>query len=117
MGADLLLTAIKKPEVDKGTLLARVDELDSVDFGNWIDYTGMDFYEEDEFKDIVRSAIDNVVELDDFPRSLVEMKFGDDWWYLAGGTSWGDSPSETFDELNTLAIVGITDEEYWKSRG
>lgn len=41
-------------------------------------------------------------------RDLDVVKFdGPHHWLLAGGMSWGDSPGDTYDELQLLTILGL----------
>ena len=50
---------------------------------------------------------DAVKELIPLKRDSQLMLLGDDWWLVAGGTSYGDGFEETWNAMDVLATIGL----------
>ena len=46
------------------------------------------------------------------PRDCTFARLDDKDWIVSGGMSWGDTPSESYDEIDLLSHLGINDEPY-----
>lgn len=54
--------------------------------------------------DVVRQAIDELIPLG---RDSQLMLLGDDWWLVAGGTSYGDGFEEEWNAMDVLVSAGL----------
>lgn len=106
MGADLLLTWCKVPE-DPDTTKARIGQLSSEALEDtaealWGDATDVD-------EDFVRLQLTHAVDmLSQDLRTLDRFTCEHGTTYVVtGGMSWGDSPTEAFDQINALLASGL----------
>jgi len=56
--------------------------------------------------EVVRQSFRDLVDiLSDEPRDCGYYKVGNRWSFITGGVSWGDSPSDSFDDVNILSSI------------
>ncbi|MCK9341940.1 MAG: hypothetical protein M0P37_09365 [Synergistaceae bacterium] len=115
MGADFLLTFIPYPELTedrRATIEATIDALAFEDIKEYINYTGMaDEWDDDDQESVVneiRQCVRKIVaEYSEMYRwrgtSLASIRGCR--YLFAGGMSWGDSPSEEYDDISMLVCI------------
>mgnify|MGYP003673985124 CR=1 FL=1 len=103
MGADMLITFARVPEVvDVGLLKSRAESI-SEDDRTWIlESFGFDQGEEDPV-DLLKSAIDEVFVSPS--RELADIHLDGKRYLFTGGLSWGDTPTEIFQSLSLIHLV------------
>ena len=120
MGADLILVALPISEQTIGSIAGlreKISEIDFEDAGHfhWAESCGVDCDEGDyeEARDFLNDAVtDLVIPLmsgKPLPRDVVTMTLGGSEYMFSGGMSWGDNPTESFDQILALAESGIMD--------
>jgi len=122
MGADLIL-AVAPVERDFGEALKRIDTMTEVEL-NEVAELRYGFPLEDDADGMTTEDVREEIRLafraiadDDWRRDVVTLTFGDDSYYVTGGMSWGDSPTEAFGMIELIAASRITDDTYHDDLG
>lgn len=123
MGADFLITAAPESQQSASVLTARVDRMivDDLLYMN-VELFGNEDGEEDPAKlaeysrQRIRAAIVEIVVRSRDRRDMAVVKFDQDdarRYYVTGGPSFGDSPTDAFDFIQILEWSGVTDDKRW----
>ena len=105
MGADFLV-AIAPMEATEDEALTNLGALSDKTVQTAVgDVLGLDDMTPEEARDRAVTAIYEIVGAD---RSDVDWVQAEGRIYVTGGMSWGDSPTEAFDEVALLGALGIT---------
>jgi len=118
MGADLILVAAAVPQ-DPSTVPDRIDTLDSDKLLDLVDdYAPWVMEDKDTDIGAIAEIRAYLVEAWDIVsgdrRDVVQMRFDGRWYYLTGGMTWGDDPSDAYDSLNLIGASGVTDDDNYK---
>jgi len=112
MGADLIVAATKirtgrQPDWDAAERFISTLTLEQVDEDYSGAFTGME--NDEEMRIYIRGSLADFKEIvaGDCPRDLTWFDVLGHRIYLAGGTSWGDSPGDTFDLICDLSAAGV----------
>ncbi len=123
MGADFLITAAPESQQSASVLTGRVDRIPVDD----LLYLNQELFgNEDDVEDPaalaeysrqrIRSAIVEIVVRAKDRRDLAVVKFDQDdarRYYVTGGPSYGESPTDAFDYVQVLEWSGVTDDKRW----
>ena len=126
MGADLIITYTRAPhfatgeehvphEIAARVGLARIAKLDLSQFD--LDEAALNFgiledsdYDE-MFYAVIREALVRIVTSHIAGRrDVVELQVDGKHYWFTGGMSWGDTPTDSFDEVDLIGIVGLFDQ-------
>jgi len=116
MGADLI-TAAAPAQVTTEEAHANLAKL-STEKCNYVvgEVLGWDDdeLENDEARDRIAYAINEIVG-DNYRRDVSVMNFSNDdkpnFWYVTGGMTWGDAPTDAYDDIVLLDWSGVTTKE------
>lgn len=136
MGADLILNCVRLPRHADGTNVTRWDDfvariiddrvrgLDDDTVIDLLDLNNQGVDPEDLDDDLRETAR---VMVTDAAKTVIEQGRSDVWgnrdaiavsfddptrvWVLAGGTSWGDSPGDTFDAVHIVLVAGVLNDD------
>lgn len=112
MGADLLLQFVPISHAGAAELKARVDRISERDLIGIGEDAGI--YDAEGM--ITASGVwaQLLVDVEFYLRCASRRDvslFGE--WYVTGGMSWGDDPTEAFAPFCRLATAGVTDDRLW----
>lgn len=119
MGYDLILTAAPV-EADYGEARRRVGRLSELELRE-VAEACLPWFEDwpyearaEEVRQAILGALDAVA--NPLPRDVAVLVFGEKSYYITGGLSYGDNPTESFDSLELIRVAGITDDDAWAER-
>ena len=115
MGADLILAATQVPK-DAEEAIRRIDRLNSEEIEYIRDYGGLWDFTDEEVREALNSAASDILAGPEY-RDLAVMTFGGKEYFISGGMSWGDDPTDSFRPVMLLELSGITNDEDWEERG
>jgi hypothetical protein len=115
MGADFIGTFIKVPTVPQDDALAALaaindDTLDEL----FADVRGYSPGEDDEdessrvfFADMLIELYVNILNGD--RKDVAEWTIGGEQYLVTGGMTWGDTPTESYDVIEAVRLLGVTE--------
>jgi hypothetical protein len=105
MGADMAL-GICARHVDRHVAEARIRTLSNAVIGAAYNY-GEDI--EDDDTDYVARAIEDLAWVYEDRRATQIIRIDGKDYVVSGGMSWGDAPTDAYDPLNAIDILGVTE--------
>lgn len=106
MGADFLLTAV--PKVTPTQARERLAQLTDQEVLDAMDVVKGFADDPEEARDYIRYAIDAILAGDE-PNDTGTLWINHQEYIVTGGMSWGDGPTESFDDIWLLDYSGVCD--------
>jgi len=85
------------------TMKAAVDKLLCTDLDYARELVGGDSDTDEEVKEAIRRAIDDVFDADSMAHTFIHI--GDSWYAITGGLSFGSEPTGTFSSVGLLSVL------------
>jgi len=106
MGADLLIVAARRE--DLAVLHARVDEThDQLIADGWENAHGWRSDDVAEMRGDAHAALEDL--FNQRRRDVDELLLDGTWWWVTGGMSWGDDPTDAWGGFTMLLAMGVLD--------